>query len=147
MNRPGTSPQDAHAIVVHGLQHALAALRAGLPVTLLSAPGAGAFAGIGWWRALIAAAMAAHPDALCSDILDCADAPGAVMAALRHGQRRLILSTDCPAFAAVAAAAGACGAELLAVRPAALDLAQPGAEGLLNAYLSHEDVRTRPGPP
>lgn len=137
MNRPGTTPQDAHAIVVHGLRHAVAALRPGLPVTLLSAHGAGVFAGSGWWRALIDAAMAEHPDTTCTDILDCADAPGAAMAALRLGQRRLILSADCPAFAAVSAAAVACGAEVLAVRPAALDFAGNGAVGLLKAYLAH----------
>jgi hypothetical protein len=137
MNRPGTPPQDAHAIVIHGLQHALAALRPGLPVILLSAPDAGAFAGSGWWRALIDAAIAAHPDTPCSDILDCGAAPGAAMAALRQGQRRLILSADCPAYPAVSAAAAVCGAQVLAVRPTALDLAQPGAEGLLKAYLEH----------
>jgi hypothetical protein len=137
MNRPGTPPQDAHAIVIHGLDHALAALRPGIAVTLLSAPGAGVFAGSGWWRALIDAAMAAYPDIPCNDILDCADAAGAAMAALRQGQRRIILSADCPAFPAVSAAAAACGAEALSVRPAALDFAQPGAVGLLKAYLAH----------
>jgi len=141
MNRPGTPPQDAHTIVVHGLHHAVAALRPGIAVTLLSADGAGVFAGSGWWRALIDAAMAVHPDTPCSDILDCGDAPGAAMAALRLGQRRLILSADCPAFAAVSAAAVACGAEVMAVRPAALDLAQPGAEGFLKAYLAQEEFR------
>src|SRR5271165_2454206 len=93
------------AVVVHGLDQARTALRSGLPVTLLSARGAALYAGCGWWRALVALAVAEAPGAEVHDILDCADAPGQAMAALRIGQQTLILDAACPAFAAVAAAA------------------------------------------
>ena len=116
------------AVVVHGLRHARAALAPGLPVTLLSARGAAAYAGCGWWRALMQACGAEI------DILDCADAAGYAMAALRIGQRTIVLEQG-PAFAAVRAAAAALGAAVLDVRPAALDLADRGAERKLLAWL------------
>jgi hypothetical protein len=116
------------AVVVHGLRHARAALAPGLPVTLLSARGAALYAGCGWWRALMQAAGAEI------DIIDCADAPGQAMAALRIGQRRIVLDPG-PAFPAVSAAAAACGAVVLPERPHALDLAIPGAERRLVAWL------------
>ena len=46
------------AVVIHGLPDALAALRSGRPVTLLSGPGAASYACCGWWRALVARARA-----------------------------------------------------------------------------------------
>ena len=127
------------AVVVHGLDQARTALRPGRAVTLLSARGAALFAGCGWWRALVVAAQAdasaGAGAAMVRDILDCGDAPGAAMAALRVGQRALILDTACPAFVAVAAAAATLGAAVLAGRPEALDLAERGAERRLTAWL------------
>jgi hypothetical protein len=116
------------AVVVHGLGHARAAMAPGLPVTLLSARGAAVYAGCGWWRALMAAAGAEF------DILDCAAAPGYAMAALRIGQRRIVLDPG-PAFAAVSAAAATLGAVVLDARPVALDLGERGAERRLRAWL------------
>src|SRR6266851_8816486 len=104
------------SVVVHGLEHARAALRPGLPVTLLSAPAAASFAGCGWWRALMDAARAEFAGAgaaAWTDILDCGDASGYAMSALRLGQRAIILDPACPAFPAVAAVAGSFGARLL----------------------------------
>ena len=129
------------AVVVHGLDQARAALRPGRPITLLSARGAALYAGCGWWRALVTAAQAdapavVVPAVVVHDILDCADAPGAAMAALRIGQLVLILDADCPAFAAVAAAAATLGASVLAERPQALDLTERGAETRLAAWLN-----------
>lgn len=118
------------AIVVHGLEHALAALAEALPITLLSAPGAGAYAGALWWRALVAAARAAHPTTDCADILDCADAPGRAMAAIRAGQAILVLDPACPAFPRVASLA-----RVLPARPPALDLGTRGAERRLRPWL------------
>jgi hypothetical protein len=123
------------AIVVHGLAQALAALAAGRPVTLLSAPGAGAFAGALWWRALVAQARAAHPATPCADILDCADAPGHAMAAIRAGQEILVLDPACPAFPRIAALARTLPACILPARPPALDLAAHGADRRLHAWL------------
>lgn len=41
------------AVIVHGLADARAAVAIGLPVTLLSAPGAGLYAGCLWWRGIV----------------------------------------------------------------------------------------------
>ena len=103
--------------VVMGLEDALAALASGRPVTLLSSPGAALYAGPGWWRAVVDQAKAACPGTPCRDILDCGDAPGLAMAALRLGCRGLVLAPACPAFPAVAAAAAAVGAVLMPARP------------------------------
>ncbi len=135
------------AVVVHGWGDACAALAPGRPVTLLSGRGAAVYGGVGWWRAMLAASRAGHPATPCRDILDCADAPGAAMAALRRGQPALVLDAACPAFAAVTGAASECGAVILAARPVALDLAEldlnrPGASHRLRAWLAADD---RPG--
>lgn len=124
------------AIVVHGLAEAGAALRPGFPLVLLSAPAAAGYAGCLWWRELVAAARAMHPATPALDVLDCGAAPGHAMAALRVGQRLLVLDPACPAFAAVAAAAADCGAHLLAARPPALDLAAHGAARRLAGWLA-----------
>ena len=123
MNRPP-------AVVVHGLPHLGQAVAAGRPVTLLSGPGAAVYAGCGWWRALMALGAAGNPD-----ILDCGDAPGRAMEALRAGCRLLVLDPAVPAWSLVAARAASIGAELLAGRPPALDLAKPGALRRLQAWL------------
>jgi hypothetical protein len=122
-------------VVVHGLSHATLALRPGFPVVLLSAPAAAGYAGALWWRELIAAARALHPATPALDILDCGAAPGHALAALRAGQRVLILDL-CPAFAAVASAAETWGAHVLPLRPPALDLAERGAERRLRDWLA-----------
>ncbi len=124
------------AVIVHGLDDARAALAPGRPVALLSAPGAALYAGCGWWRALVGVARAERPagEAIV-DILDCADAAGAALAAVRLGQHRLVLAEAAPGFAAVAAAAAARGGILLTAAPPALDLAVPGAGRALAAWL------------
>jgi hypothetical protein len=121
------------AVVVHGLAMAEAALAPGLPVTLLSARGAGIYAGAGWWRALITAA-ACPPGT--PDILDCADAPGRALEALRVGQRLLILTVGPPLWQDLAERAAQQGATVLASRPPALDLARRGAHRELLDWLS-----------
>ena len=128
------------AVVVHGLDTAQAALRPGLPVTLLSAPGAALYAGAAWWVALVAAARAEFNATEAASILDCGDAPGYAFSALRLGQSVLILDPDCPAFSAVQQAADALGATVLCRRPAALDLAKPGAERRLIAWLGRDNM-------
>jgi len=128
------------AVVVHGLDQVRVALRPGLPVTLLSAPGAAGFAGCLWWAALVGQARAEFPAAVLADVLDCADAPGQAMAALRVGLRRLVLDPACPAFAAVAAAAAGLGAAVLPARPPALDLAAHGAARGLGAWLRGDRI-------
>lgn len=118
------------AIVIHGLEHARRALSPGLRVTLLSARGAALYAGAGWWRAVVAAAQTSMPD-----VLDCADAPGRALEALAVGCPIVVLA-PCPAWATVAERAAGYGATLLAARPEALDLAEPGAMRHIAAWLA-----------
>jgi hypothetical protein len=122
------------AVVVHGLPQARAALQPARPVTLLSARGAAIYAGCAWWAELIAAARELHPDLPVTDILDCADAPGRALAALRIGQLMIRLDAG-PALADIIAAADSVGAQVLTIRPPSLDLAQPGALRRLPTWL------------
>lgn len=133
-------------IVIHGADHAQAVLALGRAVCLLSAPNAALAGGCGWWRAVIEAGRTAHPDTPMIDILDCGTAPGAAMAALRIGQKYIVLSPDCPAFNAVSGAAAQLGALVLATRPPALDLAQHGAMRRLGEYLSRIPAPDLAGP-
>ena len=77
------------AIVIHSLEHARAALAAAMQlrvaVTLLSAEGAAGNAGPLWFVELINAAEEEFPKAKFTAILDCGDAPGYALAALRAG--------------------------------------------------------------
>jgi hypothetical protein len=130
---------DRPCLVIHGLDQAIAVLtvaaETGVGVALLSAPGAALAGGCGWWHALCRQARAAVPAADAIDILDCAEAPGAAMAALRQGQRLLVLDGACPGFGAVSAAAATLGGVVLPIRPAALDMASRGASHRLAAHL------------
>ena len=118
------------AVLVRGPTALRLALAPGLPVLLLSAPGAACFAGAGWWHALTA--TAGHPAAL-----DCADQPGRALEALAIGCRVLILH-PCPAWPSVAARTGE--ATLLTRRPPALDPDAPGAARHLLAWLQGDSA-------
>ena len=122
-------------VIVHGVADAQAALAPGLPVTLLSAPAAAVFAGCQWWREMVAVARAAYPDTQATDILDCADASGMAMGALRGGVCRLVLWPDAPGWDRVAAIAERQGGFVLRQAPAALDLAQRNAIRRLHGWL------------
>jgi hypothetical protein len=128
------------AVIVHGPGDVARALAAGRPLVLLSAPGAALYAGAGWWRALVSTAHRRAPALLAADILDCADAAGRALAALRIGQRLLVLDHATPAHASVAAAAAVIGATLLDTPPPALDLAAPAAARRLEAWLARDDT-------
>ncbi len=126
---PLPGPGDAPAVVAHTAGHASAALEAAGPrgVVLLSAPGAAGAMGAAWFLALVARAHegfgergAAPPPHWA--VLDCGDAPGFALSALRSGARVLVLDPAVPAFPAVAAAAAEAGAALWPGRPPALDL-------------------------
>ncbi len=123
----------APAVIVHGLGMAQLALRTAqtclCPTILLSGPGAGAYAGVGWWRAMMQQAGAdAH-------ILDCGEAPGRALEALRAGQMLIVLRADPRIWADIAERAAACGGTLFAQAPPALDLAKPNAARRLAAWL------------
>ena len=128
------------AVIVHGAADARAALDPGLPVTLLSAPGAALFAGCLWWRETVALARASCPDTPAIDILDCADASGMAMAALRSGVYRLVLWPDAPGWGSVATIAQHQGGFVLPQAPEALDLARREAGRQLNAWLRAASV-------
>ena len=114
-------------IVVHALDHAVAALeaarQAGRPVRLLSAPGAGVQAGPGWFAALVAEARAAVPDAAFAALLDCGDDAGAAQAAIRAGIAAIVFTGRTDLARRLADIAARAGASLVTERPAAaLDL-------------------------
>lgn len=103
-------------ILFHSLTEARAALAAGAalgrPVTLISAPAAGAHGGAGWFLGLVAAAQAAHPDVAVTAILDCADLPGCVQAGLRAGVTDLLFTGDAETTARLTAIATTVGARV-----------------------------------
>jgi hypothetical protein len=123
------------AVIVHGLVDARAVLAVGAPVTLLSAPGAAGFAGCLWWRGVVAAARAEHPETEVTDVLDCADASGMALSALRSGVCRLVLWPSAPGWPAVAAIAEREGGFVLGRAPRALDMAERNAERRLRDWL------------
>lgn len=134
--------EAAPAVTVHDAAQAEAALAAAGPrgVLLLSAPGAAGSLGAAWFLAMVARAAQAQPQARYWAALDCADAPGHALAAIRAGARLLILDPACPAFPAVAAAAAEAGAAIWGARPPALDLRRlnprrPGGWAKLAAWL------------
>ncbi|MDE2333608.1 MAG: hypothetical protein KGK10_03635 [Rhodospirillales bacterium] len=110
----------APVVLVGDHAAAIAAVGVGRPVTLLSPPGAAGRLGALWWWVLAEAARA-RASAPVADLLDCADAPGHAMAALRCGCRGLVLARG-PGFARVAAAAASLGAEVLDSRPPAMTI-------------------------
>ncbi len=101
-----TGPAQPAPIIVHSLDHALAAAAIGLPLTLRSAPGAAGYAGVGWFAALAAILAEKHPTVPATLILDCADEAGTAMGALRRGIGH-IRFTGPPETAAKLAALGA----------------------------------------
>jgi len=114
------------AIIVHSLDHALAAAVAATavnsPLVLRSAPGAGGSVGVGWFAALAEALAERHPALPMTLILDCADEAGTVLGAFRRGLKR-VRFTGPPAVAAkLAAIAALQGAALDEDARPALDL-------------------------
>jgi len=113
-------------IIVHSLEHARAAVAAaaalGVPVTLVSAPGAGAYAGPSWFKALVDAAAAAHPETAVTAVIDCGEEAGTVLAALRAGFNRVIFTGPEAARGALADIAAARGAVLERAGTPALEI-------------------------
>lgn len=114
------------AIMIHGLEQARAALAAAAeldrPVTLVSAPGAAGYAGAPWFLKVIALAAAERPEARWEAVLDCADKPGHVLAALRQGATTVRFTGPKQTAAKLVAIAEQSGARILTGRIAALDL-------------------------
>ena len=148
---PESGLPEPPCIVIHSLVHARIVLEAateagGLPVLLLSAPDAACFMGPAWWLALIEAAVVGHVRAV-PNLLDCGDAAGRAMQALRLGQKGLILDPVCPQYDAVLERATVAGAAIQSTRPAALDLAEHGAHRLLQGWLINRSAAPPRGGP
>jgi len=128
------------AIIVHSLDQARAALAAAAaldrPVTLASAPGAAGAAGPGWFQEVVAQARAGFPQVATSAVIDCADKPGHVLAALRQGLKRVRFTGEPAVAAKLFAIAEGHGAELVTGDLAALDLrGQPRPEQACRDWL------------
>jgi hypothetical protein len=114
-------------IIIHSLAQAIAALRAALkagrPAVLASAPGAGSYVGPGWFGALGAAAREAVPDARFSTLLDCSDDVGAALAAIRSEIEGVVFTGRADVARRLADMARQHGVQFATDRPAAaLDL-------------------------
>lgn len=114
------------AIVFHSIEHLNAALTAaqetGVELTLLTAPGAAAYLGAGWFREAVAAALAAHPDTRATMLLDCGERPGDALAAFRAGVPGVIFTGRADVADKLEHLARAHGAVFRRNRPAAHDL-------------------------
>jgi hypothetical protein len=113
-------------ITVHSLDQAEAALRAaadaGGTLTLLSAPGAAAYAGPGWFVQLLGQLPAEPKQALACAYLDCGPRPGDVLAAYRAGVPGVIFTGRADVADKLRALADAHGIAFRTERPEALEL-------------------------
>ena len=104
-------------ILFHSLEHARAALAVasdlGRPIILRSAPGAAAYAGAGYLKAIVDEAAAAYPAADVAAQIDCGEDPGTALGALRAGWPAVVFSGDVELHAKLADIAAQCGAEAL----------------------------------
>ena len=121
-----TADATAACFTVHSLAHLRAALSAGAasgrPVVALSAAGASAFAGAGWFAALVEQGRAEFPDVALTAMLDCGDRGGDVLAALKLGLRHVIFTGHAEAAVRLGDIASRTGASIVAARPPACDL-------------------------
>jgi hypothetical protein len=112
--------------IVHSLSQAKAAVSAAAVhksvVTLLSAPAAAGYAGVGWFAALIRAAAKSQPGADVDGILDCGSRADLVQAAFRQGLTQVVFRGDARLLRPLRDIARQQGAEILRQRPAAFDL-------------------------
>ena len=131
--------------IVHDLAQGRAALAAAtearLAVVLASAPGAAGYLGAGYWRALEDLWRAEFPETEFLALLDCGDAPGDALAALRAGVKALRLDGPSEVVAKVAAIAEAEG---FAVDPEAGPACDLGTlqdpRGAARDHLAHWDA-------
>ncbi|MGY0831556.1 hypothetical protein [Azospirillum argentinense] len=119
-------PPHSRPIRIHSLTDADAACAAaaelGVPLLLVSAPGAAASAGAGWFRAVAARAAARHPSVAMTAVLDCADRPGDALGALSAGIGAILFTGRLDVAERLADIATQRGARLLTALPEALDL-------------------------
>jgi hypothetical protein len=114
------------AITIHGLADARTALMAAqalrVPVTLISGPGGGSYAGPAWFNAVVNEASAAFPGVRITAILDCDDAAGHALGAFRAGTKAVRFTGRDDVAAKLRDIAAAIGAELITEDIETLDL-------------------------
>lgn len=147
---PDAEPLPGRPVIVHDLAHALAAMEAasmlGVAVTLRSAPGAADHLGSGAFRAIVDRACEQWPDVSVTAVLDCADAAGHALGALRIGIRVIRFHGHRSVRRKLADIAAQTGARLDRDRRRALDLLDcPDPLAACRAWLSRRRV-TQPGP-
>jgi len=112
--------------IVHSLSQAKAAVSAAAAhnsaVTLLSGPGAAAYAGAGWFAAVIRMAQESQADAAVVGILDCGSRADLVQAAFRQGLTQVVFRGDVRLLRPLRDIARQQGGTILRRRPAACDL-------------------------
>ena len=117
---------NGRPIIVHHLGHAVAALGAakalGVPVSLRSAPGAAAYLVCRLLRDMNTAAIVEVPGVEARAVLDCGDASGHALNALRQGVRAVRLDAHADVRARVGDIAHQLGAALDEDAAPALDL-------------------------
>ncbi|WP_114394363.1 hypothetical protein [Oleisolibacter albus] len=113
----------------------------GCPLVLVSDPGAAGFAGPGWWAALESALDTAADGHPLVALLDCADNPGHVLAAIRAGVRDIAFAGPADVGARLADIAAQAGSRLHPPVAGALDLRGGASPAALRAWLA------RPAPP
>lgn len=120
----------ARAVIVHNLAHARAALSAaatlGVPVVLISAAGAAAYAGAGYFLEFTSRAMAEHPEATARTVLDCGPEPGLALGALGAGCPAIRYTGPRASRVKIADIAARSGARVDNSRYRALDLLDAG---------------------
>ncbi len=115
------------AVVFHDLEQARLALAAAETaeacVHLLTPPGGGHYAGLGFYGEIGRIAAAERPGARFCMTLDCGDDPALALIALGEGWRSLILAAGKRSQAKVGEIASGYGATIHPRRPPAFDLA------------------------
>jgi len=99
-----------------------AAAQLGVPLTVVSAAGAGVHAGAGWWAAMVEAARPTFPSVHLTAVLDCGDQPGHVLAAWRAGVADVRFSGEGPAADRLDAIAVSLGRRLWRELPPSIEL-------------------------
>jgi acyl-CoA reductase-like NAD-dependent aldehyde dehydrogenase len=114
-----------------------------VPVVVVSAPGAGGYAGPAWFAALLEIGRSEFPRCAVTAVLDCGEEPGTVLAAFRHGIRRVRFTGSEAAASRLADIAGQLGAviERGDIGPV-LDLLDcPDPEASCRIYLSGNSMK------
>lgn len=125
---PTTTLPDRARLIVHNLEHMLAALtaakRLGVTPTLQTPPDAIHYLGAGYLSTMCSMAANQHPDTPFHYVMDCSDAAGYALAALRAGQRWVLFRGDSVVEAKLKSIAEQHNAALLPPARETLDLWQ-----------------------